>query len=68
MRAQDATAFSQRLWFAWSFDSAATAEELERQFDADLKHSRRIDPEEWEKRSVWHRLAEESCRLMAPVL
>ncbi len=48
--------------------STATAEELERQFDADLKHSRRIDPEEWEKRSVWHRLAEESCRLMAPVL
>jgi cardiolipin synthase len=48
--------------------SSAAARELERQFDADVKFSRKIDPEEWAKRGVWHRLAEETCRLMAPVL
>ena len=44
------------------------AADLERQFDADVAHSRRIDPAEWERRGVRHRLAEETCRLMAPVL
>lgn len=44
------------------------AGELERQFDADLKHSRAFDREAWEKRGVGHRLAEETCRLLAPVL
>jgi cardiolipin synthase len=48
--------------------SSAAARELERQFEADVKFSRKIDPEEWAKRGVWHRLAEETCRLMAPVL
>jgi cardiolipin synthase len=48
--------------------STTTAQELERQFDEDVKYSRRIDPEEWEQRGVRHRLAEETCRLISPVL
>ncbi len=48
--------------------SSTVAEELESQFEADVKDSRRIDLEEWERRSVKHRLAEETCRLLAPVL
>ena len=48
--------------------NAEIAAELERQFEADLKHSRRIDGDEWDKRGVRHRLAEETCRLLAPVL
>ena len=42
--------------------------ELEREFDRDIEHSRRIDPETWEKRGVRHKLTEEAFRLMAPVL
>lgn len=44
------------------------AGELERQFDDDVTQSRRIDPQEWEQRGLRHRLAEETCRLLAPVL
>jgi cardiolipin synthase len=44
------------------------ATELERQFNADLQHSRAISRDEWEKRGVRHRLTEETCRLLAPVL
>lgn len=49
------------------YDSTIAAD-LERQFDADLEHSRAIDRDEWEKRRLRHRLLEETCRLLAPVL
>ncbi|MGC1273097.1 MAG: cardiolipin synthase [Planctomycetaceae bacterium] len=47
---------------------AAIAAELNRQFETDVDHSQRIDKNEWSKRGVRHRLAEETCRLLAPVL
>ncbi len=47
---------------------ADIASALNRQFEVDIGHSQKIDMVEWSKRGVRHRLAEETCRLMAPVL
>lgn len=50
-----------------SFDTRI-AEDLERHFDVDLQHSRQIQLDEWRNRSVWSRLGEAGCVLLAPVL
>jgi len=47
---------------------ARIAEQLEHQFDADVARSAKIDAEQWFARPVRHRLAENTCRLFAPVL
>jgi cardiolipin synthase len=46
----------------------ATAAELERQFENDLQFARRIELDEWQKRSTIARLHEQFWRLFAPVL
>jgi cardiolipin synthase len=45
-----------------------TAELLEREFDKDVEHAKRIDSAEWARRPLRHILAENTCRLFAPVL
>jgi cardiolipin synthase len=48
--------------------SLAFAAEMERQFEADVAHSRRIAPAQWKTRSGWEVRAENFCRLFAPLL
>ena len=45
-----------------------TAEEMTRIFHQDLKDSRKIDPEEWEKRPLYKQLPEKLARLLSPML
>ena len=40
---------------------------LEDQFEADIPYSRRIDEETWSQRAGWRVLAENACRMFAPV-
>lgn len=47
---------------------ANLAEQLDRQFDADLADAVRIDPHIWQQRTVGEKLIENGCRLFAPVL
>ena len=44
------------------------ARSLKKQFSADIKKSKRIDPDEWSLRSVWRIRGENFCRLFAPLL
>ena len=37
-------------------------------FEDDLEHSKKLEEDEWEKRSVWHRLKESLARLFSPLL
>lgn len=45
-----------------------TAEEMTRVFYLDLEDSRKIDPEEWEKRPLYKQLPEKLSRLLSPLL
>ena len=44
------------------------ARSLKQQFSADVKKSKRIDPDEWSQRSAWRIRGENFCRLFAPLL
>lgn len=41
---------------------------LEAQFEADLEHATQVRPESWSERPTRHVLAENACRLLAPVM
>ena len=47
---------------------AATAAKLERTFDQDLGHTRKLELDEWRKRGLRARVIEGAGRLMAPLL
>ena len=49
-------------------DDARIAAQLESQFDDDLRDAVRITPDDWSRRRLRSRLAENLCRLFAPVL
>ena len=44
------------------------AEQLDHHFDQDLPHARRIQHDEWSRRSTLARLKENFCRMFSPVL
>ncbi|HUQ68924.1 MAG TPA: cardiolipin synthase [Planctomycetaceae bacterium] len=44
------------------------ADQLDHQFDTDLKDASRIERDEWAKRSIGRKLIENGCRMFAPVL
>lgn len=44
------------------------AEQLDHEFDTDLKDATRIDPTTWSQRRFTEKLVENGCRLFAPVL
>ncbi len=44
------------------------ARELEEQFSDDLAHAPRVDLEQFERRGIWYKLAEQSLKLFAPIL
>jgi cardiolipin synthase len=44
------------------------AGELEAVFHTDRVRSRRLDPAHWSQRGILRRLAENTCRLLSPVL
>lgn len=49
------------------YDGGA-AEQLEHDFDRDVKDSMRIDPELWDQRGFWPHVLENFCRMFSPVL
>lgn len=49
------------------FDDRIAAQ-LEDQFEKDIRNAVRIDPDQWSRRSTWHRLGERFARLFAPIL
>jgi cardiolipin synthase A/B len=53
---------------AVAFSDEGIARELEQHFQTDLKRSKRIDPEQWAKRSAWRVRGENFCRLFGPLL
>lgn len=48
--------------------ASGTAAELEREFEEDLQFARRINLDEWRKRSKWVALRQQFWRLFAPML
>ena len=44
------------------------ARDLEKHFETDLQHAKRVDPRTWRKRPITQVLGENVCRLFAPVL
>lgn len=53
---------------AVAFSDEAIACELEQQFAGDIRHSQRIEPERWARRSAWRIRGENFCRLFGPLL
>lgn len=46
----------------------ALAKELKKAFEADLKHSVKINAKDWAKRTLFRQLPEKICRLFSPLL
>jgi cardiolipin synthase len=50
-----------------AFYGPEVARQLEEQFEKDLRHAERIDPERWYRRTNWQALKENFWRLFEPV-
>jgi cardiolipin synthase A/B len=44
------------------------AQQLKQAFEDDLKHSVKINPQSWAKRTLFKQLPEKLCRLFSPLL
>jgi cardiolipin synthase len=44
------------------------ADQIAATFEADLEHASQITPEQWQNRPMWREIAENTCRLFAPIM